>query len=288
MTQVAIPATDQTSPFDAIRRVDERGEYWLGRELMPLMQYARWDAFETIIVKARAALALIEGEGSSSSNFLHVKKNQNGAGRTANDYRLSRFAAYLTCMAGDDTKPAVAQGRIYFAVKAREAEVREELDELEAARRYVKAIEDKRAALARAEKAETAVAELAPRVATLEAIEAGSGMPPKVYRKHYFPDISEREFFEHLYRRGFLIDQRGGGEWDRRLGRYRDGWQHGHPGANGNPYFYLHSALDRNEMRRFHARIRPGRAEIELRDLLIRQGLVPKLVTDTDLERTRS
>ncbi|MEU6058037.1 RhuM family protein [Streptomyces sp. NPDC047097] len=39
------------------------------------------------------------------------------------DYRLTRFGAYLVAMAGDDTKPAVAQARVYFAVRAREAEL---------------------------------------------------------------------------------------------------------------------------------------------------------------------
>lgn len=125
-----------------------------------------------------------------------------------------------------------------------------------------------------------------PKAATLDAIEAGEGMTLKTYRKSYFPDIAEREFFTHLYRRGFLIDQRGTGTWDERRQCYRDGPQHAHPGAVANPYLYLHSVLDRYEIRRHHARVRPGQPEIKLRDLLIRQGLTPKLITDADLERT--
>jgi hypothetical protein len=129
------------------------------------------------------------------------------------------------------------------------------------------------------------IAEIAPKAATLDAIEAGEGMTTRAYRKTYFPDISEREFFTHLYRRGYLINQAGTGAWDERNKRYRDGSQHGHPGAAGNPYFYLHSQLDRYDVRRYHARVRPGQPEIKLRDLLIRQGLTPKLITDADLER---
>jgi len=144
------------------------------------------------------------------------------------------------------------------------------------------AIEERNGRLA----AEAQVAELEPKAAALDAIEAGEGMTTRVYRKTYFPDIPEGEFFAHLYRRGFLINQRGTGTWDERRQCYRDGSQHGHPGAVGNAYFYLHSQLDRYEIRRYHARVRPGQPEIKLRDLLIRQGLTPKLITDADLERT--
>jgi DNA-damage-inducible protein D len=144
MTQLALPSDG--SPFDAIKHVDEQGEYWLARDLQPLMQYAQWRDFAVVVEKAKASLALVEGKGSATSNFVEVRKINNGRpGRAGADYHLTRFAAYLTAMAGDDTKEAVAQARVYFAVKSREAEARTELDELEVARRYVKAIEDKRA-----------------------------------------------------------------------------------------------------------------------------------------------
>ncbi len=144
------------------------------------------------------------------------------------------------------------------------------------------AIEERNGRLA----AEAQVAELEPKAATLDAIEAGEGLTLKAYRKSYFPDVPEKDFFNHLYRRRFLINQIGTGTWDARRQRYRDGAQHGHPGAVGNDYLYLHSQLDRYDVRRYHARVRPGQPEIKLRDLLIRQGLTPKLITDADLERT--
>jgi DNA-damage-inducible protein D len=43
------------SPFDSIRRKDVDGEYWLARELMPLLGYARWNEFEDVIDRAKAA-----------------------------------------------------------------------------------------------------------------------------------------------------------------------------------------------------------------------------------------
>jgi DNA-damage-inducible protein D len=39
------------------------------------------------------------------------------------DYRLTRYGAYMTALAGDGRKPEVAAAKTYFAVKTREAEV---------------------------------------------------------------------------------------------------------------------------------------------------------------------
>lgn len=114
--------TPGENPFEKIRYKDHTGEWWSARELMPLMDYGRYDAFAAIIEKAKAALALIEGAEAAESNFLHVQKITDQGYKQA-DYRLTRFGAYLAAMAGDDTKKAVALARIYFAVKAREAEV---------------------------------------------------------------------------------------------------------------------------------------------------------------------
>lgn len=136
MTEIEIPSDG--SPFDAIRRVDEQDEHWLARDLQPLMQYAQWRDFAVVVEKAKASLALVEGGEAAASHFVEVRKINNGRpGRAGADYRLTRFAAYLVAMAGDDTKRAVAEARIYFAVKTRVAEAHVELDELEAARRYV-------------------------------------------------------------------------------------------------------------------------------------------------------
>lgn len=111
------------SPFDAIRRTDEHGEYWTGRDLMPLMDYGQWVKFAAVIEKAKASLAVVEGTEQAERHF---PKRESDGGRWGNqsieDYRLTRFGAYLTAMAGDDTKRAVAEARIYFAVRAREAE----------------------------------------------------------------------------------------------------------------------------------------------------------------------
>lgn len=112
-----------TSPFDAIRRIDEAGEYWTGRELMPVMEYSKWERFAEVIERAKASLALVQGPEQAEHHFPILGSD---GGRWGNqkldDFRLTRFGAYLTAMAGDDTKEAVAHARVYFAVKTREAE----------------------------------------------------------------------------------------------------------------------------------------------------------------------
>jgi prophage antirepressor-like protein len=140
-----------------------------------------------------------------------------------------------------------------------------ELDELEVARRYVKAIEDKRAAITRAEKAE----------GFKRAIEAGDGLQLRAFHKKYFSTTPERAFFDHLYNRGFLINQRGKGPAHPRTGEPTDGRQHRHPTFKGKEWFYLHGEVDRYGKRQENTRVRPGDPELALRDKLASQGLVP-------------
>lgn len=115
------------SPFDAIRKIDERGEYWDGREMQPHMDYAQWRDFAIVIKKAKDSLALVQGETAAQDHFAEMRNMVSigsGAQRASQNYRLTRFGAYLVAMAGDDTKEAVAHARVYFAVKTREAETR--------------------------------------------------------------------------------------------------------------------------------------------------------------------
>ena len=118
-----IPSSGQ-SPFDALREFDTEGEHWIGRRLMPVMEYSRWEDFAVVITKARDSLELVQGYEAATYHFATCRSD---GGRWGNqqlaDFRLTRFGAYLTAMAGDDTKEAIARARIYFAVKTREAEV---------------------------------------------------------------------------------------------------------------------------------------------------------------------
>lgn len=98
-------------------------EYWAGRDLQPLMQYSQWRDFAATVERAKASLALVQGADAAAKNFAAVRKVAGSRGPAGADYRLTRFGAYLTAMAGDDTKEAVACARVYFAVRTREAEL---------------------------------------------------------------------------------------------------------------------------------------------------------------------
>jgi DNA-damage-inducible protein D len=146
-SDVSVPRRDgdrTLSPFESIKEVDADGdERWSARELMPLMDYGRWHEFSVIVEKAKNSLNLVQGSDQAEHHFVICHSD---GGRWGNqrlgDYRLTRFAAYLTAMAGDDTKEAVAHARVYFAVRTREAEIaprsqiavlRLALDQIEAA-----------------------------------------------------------------------------------------------------------------------------------------------------------
>jgi DNA-damage-inducible protein D len=109
------------SPFDAIRRTDEAGEYWSARELMPLLGYgADWRNFDAAVHRARTAAA----NTGADVTGLFVAVTENSGGRPRLDYRLGRYACYLVAMNGDPRKGEIAKAQRYFAVKTREAEVR--------------------------------------------------------------------------------------------------------------------------------------------------------------------
>jgi len=112
-----------SSPFDAIRKVDDQGnEWWSARELMETMNYAKWSNFKTAIHKAASSAENRGGDHIAASG----KMVQLGSGsqREIEDYRLTRFGAYLVVMNGDPRQnKLIGDAQTYFATKTREAEV---------------------------------------------------------------------------------------------------------------------------------------------------------------------
>jgi len=117
--------TPHASPFDAIRHVDEQGnEYWSARELSKILGYTLWQKFRNVIEKAEKAC---EQSGAAlSDHFIHMDKmiaTGKGAKRKIEDFRISRYGAYLTVQNADPEKPIVALGQTYFAVQTRRQEI---------------------------------------------------------------------------------------------------------------------------------------------------------------------
>ena len=176
MTDLA--AFEPSSPFDHIRHIDADGEHWFARELMALMGYSTWERFAAVVAKAAESLAVVQGDDQAAANFRKIAKVTGSRGPAAADVRLTRFAAYLTAMAGDDTKEQVAGARVYFAVKTREAEVAPARRELTRLELIDMARESEVARIQEAEArqiAEAKVAELAPAAQAWHDIAGAEG-----------------------------------------------------------------------------------------------------------------
>ena len=111
--------------LDEKRRTAPNGEdYWMARDLQPILGYERWENFESVIRKARAAC---DNSGVKSTyHFLDTKKvitAGKGAQLERADCYLTRYACYLTAMNGDSSKPEVATAQTYFAVQTRRQEM---------------------------------------------------------------------------------------------------------------------------------------------------------------------
>lgn len=141
------------------------------------------------------------------------------------------------------------------------------LTPLEYARRLVDAEERCEAAQARADRAEKRV-EIEQK--HRRAIEGGDGILLTDFGKKYFSETRHTDFFEHLYRKRWLIDQRG--TRVRPDGEVRNGYDHGKPTYKGRPFIYEHDKGNHGGQRRFQPRVRPQK-EIALRDALAAEGL---------------
>jgi hypothetical protein len=108
------------SPFEEIRHQDDRGDFWSARELMPLLGYDKWERFEDAIDHAWVS-AKVAGHDETAA--ISRRREIGPSGRRREDFRLTRFAAYLIAMNGDPRKDEIAAAQAYFAIRTREAEL---------------------------------------------------------------------------------------------------------------------------------------------------------------------
>lgn len=127
MDKMIISHHDNTcSPFELIKRIEDNGEVWYARDLMPLLGYKQWRRFEDSI--ERAKLSCQNSENNPLVHFAEfgnlVKRSQ-GGGSSRSNYKLTRLACYLVAMNGDPRKVEIANAQIYFALKTRQSEIQE-------------------------------------------------------------------------------------------------------------------------------------------------------------------
>ena len=107
--------------FEDIKQIDEFGnEYWSARELMPLLEYSKWENFHKVI--KRAIIACKTSNNKASDHFPELRKPiVGGKGNIQNviDYHLSRYACYLIVQNANPRKKSVALGQTYFAIQTR-------------------------------------------------------------------------------------------------------------------------------------------------------------------------
>lgn len=116
-----------TRMFEDIKHIDDQGqEYWEARELQIVLEYAQWRRFYDVINKA--IIACTNSNNNVNEHFAKVGKTinmPNGASKTVDNYKLSRYACYLIVQNGNSKKEAIALGQTYFAIQTRRMELTE-------------------------------------------------------------------------------------------------------------------------------------------------------------------
>lgn len=103
--------------FDNIKFLDEQGnERWSTRKLQTALGYRNWQNFELAIDKAKTVC--INVGQNVNANFIEVSKVTD-AGKHGNypvkDYHVTRLAAFLIAMNGDEHKREISDAQMYFA-----------------------------------------------------------------------------------------------------------------------------------------------------------------------------
>jgi len=111
--------------FESVMHTTDDGvEFWLARELQPLLWYSKWDNFVDVIDKAKKSCN--NTSNLDADHFADVGKMVNigsWSERKIDDIMLTRYACYLIAQNGDPRKSEIAFAQTYFAVQTRKFEI---------------------------------------------------------------------------------------------------------------------------------------------------------------------
>jgi DNA-damage-inducible protein D len=111
--------------LESIWKVDENGiEFIYARDLQKVLGYGEWRKFEGVIEKAK--ISCKQNDIKVSDHFGDVAKmieTGKTATREIQDYKLTRYACYLTAQNGDPRKEEIAFAQNYFATQSRNFEL---------------------------------------------------------------------------------------------------------------------------------------------------------------------
>lgn len=88
--------------------------YWFATDLMNLLEYENMNSFQRAINRAMTTCNTLNIP--IFDNFIQMQRVVDG--KTFNDFKISRFACYLTVMNADSKKHSVAMAQAYFATLA--------------------------------------------------------------------------------------------------------------------------------------------------------------------------
>jgi len=108
--------------FEGSRHTQDNFEFWIARELMPLLGYTKRERFLDAIHRSqescKSSWKIVEEHFSPAPGKTSIKW-----GRPKEDLYLTRYACYLIAMNWDTRKPEIAHAQNYFALQTRTQEL---------------------------------------------------------------------------------------------------------------------------------------------------------------------
>ena len=107
--------------------MNEDGTWWAS-DIMQMVGYKDMKGFQKVVDRALKACLTI---GIPHHDNFRSPEMRNVDDELINDFKLTRFACYLTVMNGDPKKPEVAAAQVYFAENTRKYELLQNPEEME-------------------------------------------------------------------------------------------------------------------------------------------------------------